>query len=310
MLIKTVYVHPSSLDDTLKRAYIVASRTLGVRFRLRYFGERDGYHRCVLEAIAEKKLLKALKKLGIRLCRRPILALLSNKALASILDIPKEPIPIGVGEHGEIIYGDCSMLVGVDDQRLALALCDRPVLWLDFAGDDLPRMFGYSEICGLRMPSEGTILWRMAEALSNMLNVKPREIVEAVSGRSILSDVELGVGDPLSDLRRWWVLVEKQEYYEKNYVDFSGLPGHIQRAAILVASTLWEHWLVIHIPRSWRWVGEALKSRRRTIVVCPHPRGLPAHTIVEISRNMITRRIIFRGRLLEYERPFRPIWCL
>ena len=312
-MVQRLYIHPKSLTRE-KRIYLPAIRRYGARIRVRVLGRHrsdNNLVRAVVEIVGDKEVIRAVRRLGIKLVKKPISAYFDLRVLAEIVYSEKDPYPVGVGEFGEIVCVDVSLPVAVDDPAYALAIVDGPVLWVDFRGDQIPLKFDFREYAGFSMPRSPRVIHNIADGLASILRIRPDNIVGAFleERREIMSDVEFKIVDPLKDLREWKVIVEDSEpLCGRCYIDFSGLPNTLQHAALVIAVAVWNSWLVLDVPRAWRWLENHIRYRSRTLVVCKTAFGFDFPNI--IIGDKIVRKVKLLDRVVITERPFEPFWRL
>lgn len=305
-----MYIHPESLLDKTKRLHVLVTRKYGARLRIKVLKKKEEMLKAVIEIDANDRVLKALKKLGIKLTKKPIPALFSKEVLAELSYKIKKPKPIGLGENNEIIFVDDSAPIGVDDKYLAMAIVKEPVLWLDFKGDFFPVEAGYKEYFGFGIPTSQTKIQNIANALASLLKTRPEDIITAMSPqREIMTDTELKIVNPLNQFFEWKVLSEEKTYFgNKNYMDLSGLPHTLQRGALIIATHVWDYDMVIHIPKAWQWVVDIVRYRSGTIILCDTARGLNVPSI--ICGGKLVRKISFMGSLVVLEKNIKVFWEL
>ena len=309
---KLMYVDPRSLRDPLRRIYLNASRRFGAEIRIRVVPLREPkYVRALIEVHAPKELLRALRHIGISFSRKPIWAKYSWEALADIAQRKVEGIPIGLGEHSEIIRIDVMKPIATSSISATLYLVMDRVLWVDFVGIDMPE--GFVELDGFPLPKSETKLHNLALIISEELRKPQHQVLSSIKAyvSGIMRDEEVEM-PPLvpevEELFRWRILTGREETIPKRaYVDFTGLPIHHQRTALRIAATIGTHQLVVSLPSPWRWITKLLR-RRYVIVLCPEPQKLGFPTIILEDR--IVERVPIGENTVKIERKFKPFWEL
>jgi len=305
----TLYIHPKSLLPE-KRIYLNVAKRYGARIGVRIIGRMRGRDilRVVVSIDAPPEILGALRRLGVKTTSKPIHAYVTRKIIGELVYREKEPIPIGIGEHGEILSVDASRPIAVDGRRYAVVIADTPVLWIDLKGDGPPP--GFREITGFSVPESPTKIHMLADELSRMLRARKETILTVLKGGSeVMGDMEIEIANPLKDMFDWGILMrERPRYWEKTYIDFSGLPHRMRNIVLQTTTVVWDYWLVIESPRAWRWIWDTVGHRRHTVLVCEKARGFDAPNIV-VGDNLV-RKINFGGSIIIVEKKLIPFWRL
>ena len=308
-----LYIHPKSLVKR-KRIYLPAIKRYGAKIRVHVLGRHrsdSNLVRASIEVVGDKGLIKAIRRLGIKLTKKPAPAYFSIRVLAEISHTIKEPYPIGIGELGEIVNVDVSLPIATDNIAYALAIAGEPVLWVDYMGDQTPLQCGFVEYDGFPVPKSPRKIHEIADVLARLLRVKKDNVMASLSGERehIMGDVELKIVDPLDDLRKWRILTDSSgSLGVRSYIDFSGLPSTLQQISLAIATGMWDGWIIIHTPRAWGWIEDSVKYRSRTLVVCGTAQGFNFPNI--ILGDKLVKKIRFLDRIVIVEKPFEPFWRL
>jgi len=306
-----LYIHPKSLRPE-KRIYIPVLKRRGLDIRVRIIGRyRDkGIVRAVVEVEGDDELVRAVRKLGIKLTEKPIPAYFSTRVLAEISYTSREEYPIGIGELGEIIHIDVSAPVATDNIVYAFAIAEEPILWIDYKGDQTPLQYGFVEYEGLYVPRSPKKIHEIADILARVLKAKKDTIIGSLLGRKeVMEDIELRIADPLEDLRKWHILMDSpKKFGARNYIDFSGLPSMMLQVSLAIATVVWDGWMIINTPRAWGWIEDPVRYRARTLVVCDTAQGLNFTNI--ILEGKLIRKIRFLNKTVIIEKKFEPFWRL
>ena len=237
------YIHPKSLSRR-HRIYIETAKMLGAKIIASILEWRSGekYIRALVEIDADAEIIKALKRLGIKVSRKKYPAYFSPVVLAELIDRINNPYPIGVGELGQVIYVDVDAPIALDNPYLALAIVDGNVLWLDYRGDETPLKAGFKEVEGLGIPRSPSRIGNIANDIARLLGVRPEVITASFmhTGEDILEDEELKISSPIDPLFRWMVVVRDRILGGKIYIDFSGLPRKMQVCSLKIALNIWD----------------------------------------------------------------------
>ncbi len=289
---------------------ICVAKRYGLKIRVHVYGKKSGYILAAVCVEGDPRIISALKKIGLKIAKKPVMGLFDKKILAMLQYSPKKPIPVGLGENNEIVNVDKAFPIAVDDKYLAMAIVEKPVLWLDFKGDSFPVEAGYKEYSGFGIPTSQTKIQNIANGLAPLLKTKPENIISAMNTqKDIMADVELRIVDPLKQFFDWKILSEEKVLFEnENYIDLSGLPLMLQKGALIIATHIWDYDMVIHIPRAWKWVADIVKYRGGTIIVCETARGLNIQNI--ISENKLIRKTNFMGSTVILEKDLKIFWDL
>ena len=303
------YVDPRSLRDPLKRIYLNAARRFGAEIRIRVLGESEGYIEAIIEVEGSEDLIIALRHLGIRMSKRPIPAKFSERAIAEILEKISEDVPIGLGEKGEIIRVDIAKPIATNSIEAAFFLTQEKSLWIDFAGDPEPLDIGFEEIDGLPISRSETKLHNLASVIAHAFGRSEDQIFRAIKAHitGIMQDEEIQITSTpeVEKLFKWRVIVENEAVPKRAYIDFTGLPMTLQRAALRIAPMIWAHQLIVALPSPWSWVMRVLR-RRHTVILTPDPQKLDAPTIILDDR--VIKKVALAGEATVIERKYKPLW--
>ena len=306
---KIMYVHPQSLRDPIKRLYLKESRLLGLKIRVEILGKKNHYWRCTIGVEAEPSAIRALKRLGIKVSKHKIPALFSGKVLAELVNTWKKRIPVGIGPKGEVIYIGIDRPIATNNPKIVMGIADTPVLWIDLKGDEFPLGIGYKECSGIPLPSSETKMHNLANSLAKLLRTSPERVLSAIKSRigGVLEDKELVIGTPAVDsLFEWGIITTEEEPYLRSYIDFSGLPYKMAICAVAIVNAVWDHYLVVRIPRAWRWVTKILEYRAKTIIYCDNPQTLNIPTIV--LEDKVILKLRFKDTTEIIEKNYTPFW--
>lgn len=301
-----MYIHPKSLAKPINRIYLNTAKQLGAKIKITTYGKTQEKIKAVISIEGDKQLIKALKKLGIKLTNKPIPALFSTKILAQLHSKTKKPIPIGVGQHKQIIEIDGEYPIAVSDEKYALVLAKEPILWLDYVGGGPPS--GFRELSGLPLPRTPSKAHTIAERLAKLLKARKDAILVSLKRVEVMEDEEIVISPHvLDDWWEWKIFVEDEYLDIRSYIDFSGLPKTLQVGTLIVASVL-DRWLIIRIPKAWRWVENVIRYRSKTIIICSDPWRYNVPSIIMDGK--VIRKINFMGKTVAIEENFTPFWDL
>ncbi len=300
-----MYIHPKSLAKPINRIYLNTAKQFGAKIRITTYGKtQERLVKAVVEIDGDRQLIRSLNRLGIKTTKKPIPALFSIKILAEMAYKMRNPIPIGVGEHKQILHVDASYPIATTRREYGATIPRNPVLWVDYRGDSPPT--NYRECTGLPIPSSPTKKHQIAERIAKLLKSRKDTVLASLSSKEYMEDEEMAM-DVLKDFRSWKVLSEEEEFGRKNYIDFSGLPRSLQVGSLIIAS-MFDVWLVVDVPRAWKWVEEILRYRANTLVVCPNAAGFNFPNIIMDGK--LIRKINFMNHVVIIEENLTPFWEL
>ena len=297
-----MYIHPKSLAKPINRIYLNTAKQLGAKIKITTYGKtQEKLIKAVISIEGDKQLIRALNKLGIKTTRKPIPALYSLKVLAEIAYKMRNPIPIGVGAHKQIVFVDSSYPIATTKKEFGVAIPREPVLWIDYMGNGSPP--SYREYTGLPIPTSPTKRHQIAERIAKLLRTRKDAVLASLSSGEYMEDEEVTM-DVLRDFKSWKVFSDDEEFGRRNYIDFSGLPRTLQIGLLIVAS-MFDGWLIVDAPRAWKWIEEILRYRANTLVLCPNAMGFNFPSI--ITEGKLIRKINFMTLIVVTEE-ITPFW--
>jgi len=329
--VPSLYVNPESLGKRINRRILKTAKMLGCNIEIMKYAQKNVNNKPVYLASVkitceDKKIIYALRQLGIKMSKIEKKAYISSVIIADIENDYSPDYPIGVSVEGDYVIflaKQDRILINNIDLSLYLSLISKDSIWLDYIGIDDIVLQNHEEITGIPIKSlsKGAM-----EDFSKILARKTvgekyaGDLLEMLTQETeISSDEELPLlskeGQIIGDLIRWQVIdLEGEKIYGHHYLDLVGVPKHVMWATLL-AAILSDKEIIIF---STNFLDENIKGlinmRKNIIVLMPRVNRLDHDTSTfnvfiekENNTSLLTRYLPLEKNYIPLKEKFIPI---